>query len=241
MQLIKSIIFTIVFVFIWSGTFAIIMLPVGLFKPVIIWTSITWGRVALWGLRFLCGIDYEVRGIEHRSETPVIYAMKHQSAWDTFAINVIFYNTAIVLKKELTFIPVIGLYFLAGGCIPVKRSDGRKALIHMIELARRRVQEEDRSIFIFPEGHRMDIGTEPNYHPGIAALYKDLNIPVVPIALNSGFFWKRRGLYKKPGTIVIELLPPIEPGLDRKEFMKVLVDRIETKTNELINEARSIL
>jgi 1-acyl-sn-glycerol-3-phosphate acyltransferase len=235
MQKINSILFTVIFVFLWTLLWSIIMLPFSLLvRQIGIWVGRAWGFVVLWGLKKLCNLDYSVQGAQHISKTPVIYAMKHQSAWETFLVNILLDNASIVLKQELIYVPIVGLYFIILGCIPVKRSDGRKALINMVNAAHSRVLDEGRSVFIFPEGHRMDVGAEPHYQPGVAALYKDLNIPVVPIAHNSGVFWKRRSIFKKPGTVLVELLPPIQPGLDRKEFMKILMDAIETKTNELV-------
>jgi len=192
----------------------------------------TWGRVLLVLLRLLCGLTYEVRGKQHLIKEPVLIAAKHQSMWDTIVLPVLLDAPCFVLKRELARIPVFGWYLQRGGMIAVNRSGGATALKRMVAQARD-VIASGRSIVIFPEGTRVEPGKDAPYHPGVAALYTQLNVPVVPVALNSGLYWSRRSFLKKPGRILIEFLPAIPPGLPRKRFLPALKEQIEKHSNAL--------
>src|SRR5213075_14034 len=124
----------------------------------------------------------------------------------------------IVLKRELLFIPVVGWAMARAGNIAVERGDGATALRGLVRQAKA-VIADGRSILIFPEGTRVAVGDERPYQVGTAALYRQLGVPVVPVALNSGLFWGRHQWVKRPGVITLEILPPIAPGLSRAVFM----------------------
>ena len=177
----------------------------------------------------IAGIRYEVRGRENIPETPCIVAAKHQSAWDTFFLPLVLDFPAFVLKKELTRIPVFGWYLRRYRAVPVDRGAGAKALRRMLRTAQSEVAR-GRSIVIFPEGTRVPPGETRSYHPGVAALYRDLALPVVPVTLNSGRFWGRRAFLKRPGTIVITFQPPIAPGLPRREIMDRIASALDDPT-----------
>lgn len=196
-----------------------------------------WERGLLLGLRLLVGLTYEVRGREHLPATPAIIAAKHQSAWETLAFHVIVPEISIGLKDELARIPVFGWYLLRSGAIRIDRGAASKAIRSLIAGAKR-ATADGLNVLIFPEGTRRPAGAEPDYKPGVAALYAALNVPVVPVALNSGLYWGRRSFIKRPGRIVVEFLPPIPPGLDRRTFMAELQRRTETATNRLVAEAQ---
>ncbi len=185
-----------------------------------------WFAFLLAALRVICGISHEIRGLENIPDTPCIIAAKHQSAWDTFAFVTFIADGAYVIKKELTRIPVYGWLLIKAAMVPVDRAAGAKALRNMIRTARSRLAD-GRHIVIFPEGTRTAPGQRRSYLPGVAALYSQLGVPVVPVALNSGLFWPRRAFLKRPGHIVVELLPPIPSGLPRREFMERLQSAIE--------------
>lgn len=187
-------------------------------------------------LRLVVGLSYEVRGLENLPDRPVIIASKHQSAWETVFFHLVRVDTVIGLKHELTRIPLFGWYLMIARNIRIDRGGAAKALRSLTEGARRAVAEGC-SILIFPEGTRTAPGAPPDYKPGVAALYKELDVPVVPVALNSGLFWGRQSFVKRPGTITVEFLPPIEPGLERKAFMALLEQRIETATDRLLAAA----
>ncbi len=190
-----------------------------------------------WGLRVLAGMDYEVRGAENIPEEPAIFASKHQSAWETVAFVWMFPSPIYVLKIELLSIPLWGWYARKCSQVAVDRQGGAGALKQMVRDSRKAL-EKGRHLIIFPEGTRSAPGEAGHYHPGIAALYSQLSAPVIPVALNSGVFWARRGFATRPGKVVVEFLPPIPPGLDRKTFSRELQSQIETASNRLVAEAR---
>lgn len=199
-----------------------------------------WTRYVMWGLRFITGITYEVRGIENLPESGAIIACKHQSAWDTAIFVLLRISTSYIMKKELTKIPLYGWYINRSGHIAVDRAAGASALKNMVKDVKSALQNE-RNVVIFPEGTRSASGVAGDYQPGVAALYTQTKQPVIPAAVNSGTFWGRRSFLKKPGKIIIEIMPPIAPGLKRKEFMQVLEKTIEDKTTELEAEAQQNL
>jgi 1-acyl-sn-glycerol-3-phosphate acyltransferase len=195
-----------------------------------------WAAGALVLLRWTVGLSHEVRGRENLPAGPAIIAMKHQSAWDTFAVTVVFTDPAIVLKKELLLIPFYGWYLWKAGMIAVDRAAGSAALKRLLTAARR-AAEDGRPIVIFPEGTRTPVGARVAYQPGVIALYRDLGLPLVPVAVNSGLFWRRRSFAKHPGRIIVDILPPIPPGGDRRAVMAELQERIETATADLVAAA----
>ncbi len=197
-----------------------------------------WTRVNFALLRMLCRVDHRIRGLENLPDTPCILASKHQSAWDTMVFAILLDNPSYVLKRELLRIPIFGWAIAKGGMVPVDRAGGAKALKRMVAMARRCLSE-GRPIVIFPQGTRVAPGSHPHYLPGVAALYQALGVPVVPVGLNSGLFWGRRSFLKKPGRILLEMSPPIPPGLPRREFMRRLEDQIEGTSNRLVAEARA--
>jgi len=187
---------------------------------------------SLWWLRVICGTDVEIRGRDRLPAGPALIAAKHQSAWDTFGLVPITRDPAMIMKEELLALPLYGWFSRKFEMIPIKREAGPSALRLMTREAGKRAAQ-GRDIVIFPEGTRRAPGAAPAYRPGINLLYAELGIPCVPVALNSGLFWPRRTILRKPGTIVVEFLEPIPPGLARKEFMAVLQERIETATARL--------
>jgi 1-acyl-sn-glycerol-3-phosphate acyltransferase len=223
--------------YIWTAVFGLLILP--LLAGPRRWNVAVgklWSGFVLWMLARIVGLDHQVRGREHIPDRPVLFAFKHQSAWETVAANRLIHDPAIVLKRELSFIPFYGWFLVKTGMIAIDRARGSAALRKMVETARNRMSD-GRSILTFPEGTRTPVGAEARYHPGIFALYAALDAPVVPVALNSGLFWRRRESVILPGRITVEFLPPIPPGLRRKEFMSVLQDRIETAAAALVTEA----
>ncbi len=189
-----------------------------------------------WLLRTIVGTRFEIRGIENLPDGPFIAASKHQSTWETYAFIPMFRDPATIQKAELFLIPFHGWFSKKFGMIGVKRSTGPSALRHMLRQAKDRINQ-GREIIIFPEGSRMPVGNPPAYKPGVIKLYEDLNVPCVPIALNSGVYWKRKSQMRYPGTIIVEFLPPIPPGMHRKEFKTKLQEQIESATARLVEEA----
>jgi 1-acyl-sn-glycerol-3-phosphate acyltransferase len=210
----------------------VLLLPRG---AVIAWARL-WVAFVLWWLRVTCRLDHRIVGRANLPAGPAIVACKHQSSWETLSFTLLFDDIAIVLKRELLFIPIVGWAMARAGNIAVSRGEGAMALRGLVRQAKA-AAARGRSIVIFPEGTRVAPGTRRPYHVGVAALYRQLGLPVVPVALNSGVFWGRRKFVKRPGTITMEVLPPIAPGLDRDVFMATLRERIETATDRLVDNA----
>jgi 1-acyl-sn-glycerol-3-phosphate acyltransferase len=199
----------------------------------------TWGRTTLWLLRVVCGIKVEWRGLDKIPPGGILVAAKHQSAWETFALIALFPDPTFVIKRELLWVPFFGWYARRAGMIPVDRG-GKAALAGMMVYARQALAE-GRQIVIFPEGTRRPAGAAPKYKFGVAHLYGESGVPCVPIALNSGLFWPRRHFMRFPGTVRVEILDPIPPGLDRDAFFARVQDDIEAATARLIAEDASDL
>ena len=196
--------------------------------------------VSVWLLRVIAGTKLEVRGRDRLPKGACLVVSKHQSAWDTFGLVPLFPDPAIVLKDELKWIPFYGWFCVKFEHILVRRDKAAKALKTMIADAQQRAGE-GREIVIFPEGTRQAPGAPPDYKPGYVALYEALGLPCVPLALNSGLFWPRRSLIRHPGTIVVEFLEPIPPGLPRKAFREELEARLEAAAGRLVAEGRESL
>jgi 1-acyl-sn-glycerol-3-phosphate acyltransferase len=238
LMLVRSIVFNVLF-YLNTLIFLMIALPTFVMPyRAIIRVAQAWGRVNLVLLRVVAGIDYEIRGREKIPDGAIIVAPKHQSAWETFALLPLFNNPTFILKRELQWIPIFGWLTIKGRMVPVDRSKGSQALIAMAERARIELADR-RQLIIFPEGTRRPAGAEPRYKYGVAHLYAAEGVPCVPVALNSGLFWPRRSLRRFPGKIVVEILDPISPGLDKEAFMHRLQDTIETATARLLDEAKA--
>jgi 1-acyl-sn-glycerol-3-phosphate acyltransferase len=195
-----------------------------------------WARCVLAVLKAIIGLDGEIRGLEHVPAGACIIAMKHQSAWDTLILPVVLEDFAVVIKRELLFVPFYGWYAARAGSIAIDRRGGSGALRRMVGAARR-AATAGRPVVIFPEGTRTAPGHRLRYQPGVAALYQALHLPVVPAAVNSGLYWGRRSFVKRPGRIVLAFLEPIAPGLPRAQLMDELEARIEAATSALEQEA----
>jgi 1-acyl-sn-glycerol-3-phosphate acyltransferase len=181
-------------------------------------------------------LEFEVIGNEFIVDGAALYAAKHQSAWDTFIYFLILKNPSYILKKELHKIPFWGMAANKYGAISVDRKGGASSLKQLINDTKDRLLQ-NYSVIIFPEGTRSAPGIKMPYHPGIAALYAVTDVPVIPVAVNSGLFWGRRSFVKRPGVITIEFLPPIDQGLKRRDFMEKLELTVEVATDRLIAEA----
>ena len=234
MLALRSLLFNLLF-FAWTTILCLMGLPLlALPRGIVVFFARVWATGIAAFLATIVGTRHEVRGIAP-SGRPVIYAFKHQSAWETVLLPILVPDPATVLKCELLFVPIFGWYLLKTGQLPIDRGGGGKALKALLRAARARVAE-GRSIVIFPEGTRMPPGQHRPYQPGVAALYGQLGLPVIPVALNSGLFWARRGFLKRPGRIAVEFLPPIEPGLSRYDFVAELERRTEEACARLLAE-----
>lgn len=236
----RSTIFAVIFYF-WAAILSPLYLPLMLGNRQFFWRCcLSWCRSCIWVIRKFMGIEYEIRGRENLpTDGPFIIASKHQSAWDTLIYNIIVLDCAYVVKRELFLFPFFGWFLWRVGMIGIDRKGGAITLKQLVASCKARL-EVGRSIVIFPQGTRTPPGTKNPYLPGVAALYTQCNVPVVPTALNSGMFWPRRTFLKHPGTVVIEFLPAIEPGLRRREFSTLLEEAIEPATTRIEEEARRV-
>jgi len=194
-----------------------------------------WGASMLFGLRWICGVKVEIRGREYLPTGPALIAGKHQSMLDVCAPFTVMPDVCYVMKKELLYIPFFGWYAWRAGMIFVDRQAQAAALKKLVRDTQDRMRH-DRQVVIFPEGTRRPVGAEPDYKPGVAALYRDLGLPCTPVATNSGQHWPAKGFMRYPGVVVFEFLPPIPAGLKRGEFMKALQEAIEPASDRLAAE-----
>jgi 1-acyl-sn-glycerol-3-phosphate acyltransferase len=195
-----------------------------------------WVRYVGWLLAFVCGLRAEYRGVENIPNGGYIIAPKHQSSWETLALLLFTPDFSFVLKRELMRIPIFGWYLARSEQIAIDRSQGASALSQVVTKARA-LLAEGRQLFIFPEGTRRPPGAEPRYKFGVAHVYAETGGQCLPVALNSGLFWPRRGFLVRPGVVLVQFLPPIQPGLEREVFFRELQSRLEEATNALIAES----
>jgi 1-acyl-sn-glycerol-3-phosphate acyltransferase len=233
----RSLLFNVVF-YALTAVILIVTLPVFPILPQGFAMGVvrTWAKVSTLLLQVLAGTRLEVRGLENLPAGGVIVAAKHQSAFETFALIPFLRNPTVVMKEQLRWIPIFGHYTVKAGMIHVHRRGGSAALRALVERAGEELAK-GREIVIFPEGARRPPGAAPDYHTGVALLYRSLGIPVVPVALNSGLYWPRRHFLHYPGTIIVEFLPPIRPGLESRAFLDQLETAIETASDRLLAEA----
>ncbi|MDP3658808.1 1-acyl-sn-glycerol-3-phosphate acyltransferase [Phenylobacterium sp.] len=230
---VRSVAFVVAF-YIWSVMCSLAMFPM-LIAPRR-WSMVAmavWGRGIIALLGVICDVKVEVRGREHMPKGASVVAPKHQCMFDVFAQFAWLPDACFVMKRELGWIPFFGWYAHKGGMIPVDRAGHSAALKKLVADAKQRFAGH-RQLLIFPEGTRQEPGAAGDYKPGIAALYRELDVPVHPVATNSGVHWPAHGYLRYPGTIVFEYLEPIPPGLKRAEFMRTLEERIETACARLL-------
>jgi 1-acyl-sn-glycerol-3-phosphate acyltransferase len=204
-------------------------------RPVFMRAARLWAGSSLFLLRAVAGTRVEFRGCEKIPPGGLIVAAKHQSLWETFALLRIFDDPVFVLKRELMWIPLFGWYAWKAQSVAIDRKGGSSAL-NALNLRAREAVQEGRQILIFPEGTRRPPGAPPAYKFGVAHLYRNIGAPCLPVALNSGLYWPRRKFLRRPGTIVVEVLDPIPPGLPRDEFFRQLEVRLEEGSNRLLEE-----
>jgi 1-acyl-sn-glycerol-3-phosphate acyltransferase len=192
-----------------------------------------WAKASILLMRIICNIKVEFRGVDKIPSGSLLVASKHQSFWETFALLPFFERPIFILKRQLTWIPVFGLFLVKASMIAIDRTAGAKALLGMTRRARDAVRGGCQLI-IFPEGTRTAPGAPPAYKSGIAQIYSTCGVACLPVALNSGVFWPRRTFMRYPGTLVVEFLDPLPPGLPRKEFLVRVAAEIEQATDRIV-------
>lgn len=195
--------------------------------------SIAWPVFNLWWLRLTCGLHHEVHGREHIPTQAAVYVCKHQSAWETIAMETVVPRMVWVLKRELMWVPIFGWGLATLKPIAIKRDQGRKAIDQLIEEGRDRLADGI-NVVIFPEGTRVAPGEKSSYRPGAALLAAKTGALVVPMAHNAGYFWPRRGFLKYPGVIQFVIGPPIDAsGMSASQINRRIEEWIETKVAEI--------
>ena len=197
-----------------------------------------WARSSVSLMRVICRTKVDIRGLEKIPPGPLIVASKHQSMWETFALLQFFDSPLFIYKRELGWIPFFGWYLMKSKMIGVDRSGGLRSLMEMSRRAPTAIRS-GRQLIIFPEGTRRPVDAPPHYMTGVGQIYANSGVPCVPVALNSGLFWPRRTFMRYPGTLVVEFLDPLPPGLSRKEFIVRVSGVIEDATNRLVETARA--
>ncbi|MGZ9809023.1 lysophospholipid acyltransferase family protein [Pseudoroseicyclus sp. H15] len=193
-----------------------------------------WALTARWLIHHMLGLRTEIRGEIPTDE--VLIASKHQSFLDIIMIYSVLPRGKFIMKRELLWAPIIGLYAWRAGCIPVNRGKRAEAIRKMLADVRAG-KSLPGQVVIYPQGHRIAPGAKAPFKMGAAALYQELKQPCVPAATNVGLFWRKSGVLKMPGLAVVEFLPPIAPGLDSQSLMKRLQVEIEENSNRLMAEA----
>lgn len=211
----RSLAFTLVF---YAGTVvavltAFLLLPFG--QPVVVRHAIRWARFHHLCTKWLLGIRNRIEG--RIPSEPCLYAAKHQSMYETLELLRIVGDPAVVLKRELADIPLFGFIAEKYGVIPVDRAGSATALRRMMRAAAE-ARDAHRAVMIFPEGTRVAPGEQPPLQAGFAGLYKQLRLPCVPVALDSGRLWPRNSFLKRAGVVTIRFGEPIPPGLPREEI-----------------------
>ncbi len=215
----------------WTPTFFFMPRPMG-------WKVVRlWAKSHLWLQHVIVGTRYEFRGLENiPTDRPFIIASKHQSNWETYTTLIFFPDPSFVLKRELIRVPLLGWYMAKMKVVPVDRGKRSEALASMARHAAVQYRE-NRQIIIYPEGTRTRPGAPPKYKFGIVHLYHQIGANILPVAVNSGLYWPKGSFIVRPGTIILEFLPVIEPGLSKEEFTAELVSRIESASDRLNAEA----
>jgi 1-acyl-sn-glycerol-3-phosphate acyltransferase len=233
-SLIFNILFYVVFLF-WS----LVALPTFVMpRSAMLKVAGWWAKSNILLMRAICGIKVEFRGVDKIPKGPLIVASKHQSMWETISLLRFFEAPFFVVKRELKFIPIFGLFIIKTDMVAIDRSKGGRAMLAVMRRAEEEVRH-GRQFVIFPEGTRTAPGAPPHYKAGIGLIYADCGVPVLPVALNSGLFWPRRTFMRYPGTLVVEFLDPIPPGLKRDEFLKRVETVIEEATNRIVTVAQA--
>jgi 1-acyl-sn-glycerol-3-phosphate acyltransferase len=197
-----------------------------------------WGLSSLSLLKLIAGTRVHWSGLDKLPGCGCLIAAKHQSTFDTFALFAVLKDPTFILKRELMLIPVFGWFLKKADMIPVRRGrTGRDALADLSQAAKQAIAA-GRQLVIFPEGTRRPPGAPPDYKSGAAHIYAATGAACVPIALNSGLYWPRRALARHPGTIRVEILDPIGPGMRPKAFLAELRTRIEEASMRLYAEGR---
>jgi 1-acyl-sn-glycerol-3-phosphate acyltransferase len=193
-----------------------------------------WGLTLTWLAGRICGLTYVIEGRENLPQEPFISLWKHSSAWDTMAQMFVVPPASWLLKREVTWIPLVGWAVTTYKPISINRSAGHSAVNQVVTQGRQRLAA-GMGVIVYPEGTRVAPGQTRKYGISGALLATQTGAPVVPIAHNSGYFWRRRSIMKKPGTIRVVIGKPIDPrGLEPRQLNEQVQQWIEAKVAEIV-------
>jgi len=227
MLLLRSLIFNL---FLYSGIVFVFLLALpALFLPTI-FTLIFGkflGHYVIFIVRFFLNTKVEIKGLENIPKNEKYFvASAHQSMFETFALQAVLDYPVFILKKELLKIPIFGLYLKKIKSIEIVRDTTTKDNLNFFEKVASIIKNENRPLLIFPQGTRLKTDEKLPFKKGVGRIYEALNISCIPIALNSGNVWPKKGIVKYPGKITISILERIKPGLNKDEFVKNLEEKI---------------
>ncbi|WP_099865697.1 lysophospholipid acyltransferase family protein [Pararhizobium haloflavum] len=194
-----------------------------------------WVRSNHWLMESLVGTTFEIEGLENIPAGGFILAPKHQSFWDAYALLPWIPDAVYILKRELMWIPLFGWYIAKMRMIPVNRGARGRVMAQVMERTRAEMAK-GRQLIIYPEGTRRSAGAPPDYKYGIARIYANVGVPVVPVVMHPGLFWPRRKFLRYPGHFKVKVLPPIAPGLDPDTFLETLIAQMEEESDRLLVE-----
>ena len=195
-----------------------------------------WSQITLKLAHKIAGLDFELRG--QLPSGPCLIAARHESVFETLAFMILLDNPAFVLKKGLLAIPFFGCYLAGANMIAINRRHGVRALKLMVAKAQSAIAA-GRPVVIFPESTRVSPGCFPRLQSGIVALYEGLGLAIIPVALNSGLYWQPGLAGPRPGQIILEVMPPIPPGLTRSDVMTRLAHSLREGSTRLEKQARN--
>ena len=219
---IRSIIFNLLFLII-STIVGLIFLPCIISKSLTTNVSHKWAIITIYLLNKICKIEIDIDKTELKkyNNKQVLFAIRHESVLETILFLAYFPNIKYVVKKELLYVPFYGLFVWRSGHIFINRKARSKTIFFMLRKIKLCFSKKE-SVVLFPHGTRVKPYTNIDIKPGIYAIYKHLNIPIVPVYINSGYLWDRKGLIKRPGKVRVTLFDSIKSGYGKKEFLKIL-------------------
>ncbi len=236
MLLFRSIMFDVLY-WVVMVVMGILCVPLAIASPRgATWSVQNFNRIGLWMLRVICGLRVEVRGEVPQGD--VLVASKHQSFLDILIHVTTLPRPRFIMKDELKWVPILGVYTLRMGSTPVVRGKKGAAVKKMVDSAEKNSREPGQLV-IYPQGTRLAPGVVAPYKVGAAVLYERMGVTCVPAATNAGVFWGRKSAIRKPGVAVVEYLEPIPAGLPTQEFLSILEERIEAASNGLLAEAKA--
>ena len=237
MNTLRSVLY-VIWLYGWMAVLSILALPTLLLpRRTTLWFIRLYARLVVLGLRLICGIQVEFRGLEHIPGGPILVAGKHQAMLDVFIPFLIFKDPILVMKRELLWYPGLGWYALKTGMLAIDRDGGAKTMRKMLTAAQAHVSEGGRQILIYPEGTRVEPGAAPDYKPaGLRAFYKSLGVPLVPLATNAGLCWPAQGVTRRSGKVVYEILPTIDAEQNPRAMVRDLESTLESATQRLLEE-----